>query len=120
MGIESRKLTGVNFGGLTGDQHNFALFHRILRSQSSSRPGRPSQVRISGESPNVDIDQPAFVVHRKGIPTDYRIWRRCGVRSLRSYQHPIRRDETGYRCRIDFSPCVELAGLSNGCSNEPN
>src|SRR5258705_53533 len=32
-------------------QHNFALVHRILRSQSSSRPGRPSQVGIVVRNP---------------------------------------------------------------------
>ena len=79
-------------------QHNFALFHRIFRSQSSSRP---SQVRIVGKSSNVDIDQPAFVIHRKGIPADYCAGRRRRLGSLSSYQHPIRRGETGYRCGIN-------------------
>src|SRR5690349_7094843 len=52
-------------------RHNFALFHRILRSQSSSRPGRPSQVRVIGKSSNVDIDQAAFVINGKGVaPND--------------------------------------------------
>ena len=78
--------------GREGRQHNFALFHRILRSQSSSRPGRPSrpsEAGIGGESSNIDINQPTFVVHREGIPSDYCIWKRCGIWSLRSYQHPV-------------------------------
>src|SRR6266508_6499855 len=89
--------------GREGRKHNFALFHRILRSQSSSRPGRPSrpsEAGIGGESSNIDINQPTFVVHREGIPTDYLIyliWRRCGFRSFSSYQHPIRWDEARYR-----------------------
>ena len=63
-------------GSVGCDLHNFALFHRILRSQSPSRPGRPSEAGVGGESSNIDIDQPAFVVHREGIPSDHCAWSR--------------------------------------------
>ena len=74
-GYSTRKLTGLVklwTGSVRRErrQHNFALFHRILRSQSSSRPGRLSQVRIVGKSSDVDIDQPAFVVYREGVASD--------------------------------------------------
>ena len=94
-------MIGRKAWGLTGSQHDFALFRRILRSQPSSRPSRPSQARIVGESPKVDINQSAFVINGESISSDYRTWRRCGIRSLSSYQHPVRRGETGYRCGID-------------------
>ena len=57
-------------GSVGCDLHNFALFHRILRSQSWSRPGRPSQVSVIGKSANVDIDQPAFVINGEGVASD--------------------------------------------------
>ena len=58
------------FAGVGANQDNFALFQRILRSQSSTRPGRPSQACVVGESPNVDIDQPSFVIDGEGIASD--------------------------------------------------
>ena len=88
---------------LTGNSHNFAPFQRMFRSRPSNRPSTRTQVRIGGESPKVHIDQSAFVVHRKGIPSDHstRARGRRGRWSLSSDQHPIRRGETGYRCGIN-------------------
>ena len=75
-GYRTRRLTTLVklwTGSVDRDLHNFALFHRILRRQSSSRPGRPgrpSEAGIGGESSNIDIDQPAFVVHCEGVASD--------------------------------------------------
>ena len=55
-------------------QDNFALFRRILRSHPLSRPSRETrQIRahIVWKSPQVEIEQSAFVVHRESIPTDH-------------------------------------------------
>ena len=102
-------MVGCKVWGLTvrreRRQHNLAFFRRIPRTQPSSRPSRPSQVRIGGESPKVNIDQPALVINRKGISSDYRIWRRCGRRSLTSYQYPVRRCETRHRGRVNGGAC---------------
>ena len=79
-------MIGCKVWGLTGNSHNFALFRRIPRTKPSSRP---SHARIGGEPAKVHINQSAFVVYREGISSDHRIWKRCGIRSLRSYQHPV-------------------------------
>ena len=108
-----RKLWGAD----TRSQHNFALFHRILRSQSSSRPSRPSQARIVGESSKVHIDQPAFVIHREGIPSDHCVWR--GRRN--SVPEPVTSTQSGaMKLAKAWNRCQSrwLEGSSNGCSNE--
>ena len=92
------------FWGLpsAGNQYDFAFFHRILRSQPSSRPGRQTQARIGWNPAKVDINQTAFVIDCEGIPSDHRTWRRCGIWPLRSYEDPVRRDEARHWCGIDL------------------
>lgn len=96
---------------LTGYLHNFALFQRILLAQSSSRP---TQAGIGWESAYVDVEQPAFVIHCKGIPTDnIVIVGRCRIddsvlplrecnRTNPRYQHPVWRGKAWNGQSIDI------------------
>jgi hypothetical protein len=115
--------------GLTDNWHDFALFQKILRSQPSSsrsrstRQSRPSQARVGGESPNVHIDQPAFVINGERISSDHLIWRGRGFWTLSSYEHPVRCDETGQRCGIDLGTCTrsrnQVMTVPTGTTDRP-
>src|SRR5581483_309268 len=58
-------------GSVDRDLHNFTLFYRIICGQSSRRPKRPTQVHIIWEPSKINIDQPAFVIHIKGVAPDH-------------------------------------------------
>src|SRR5205807_8375068 len=74
-------------GSFSPDIH---LPRRWCRARVISATARPS-----GKPCQVHVEQTAFVVNGESIASHHISMRRCSVRSLKSYQHPVSRCETG-------------------------